>query len=331
MYTGPRFGGTLDLGGPTPHPICFVDTRNPITHTAGTRTERRCQVAELRTPDGRTLEWYSDGPDDGPLVVYCHGTPSHSRSEGALADALLTRGARLVGISRPGYRGSTRMPGRSVADVANDVQALLNELGRTEFRTVGWSGGGPHALALGVLVPGCEKVVTLAGVAPFDSMGESWTVGMGDENVTEFGLSVRGEAALRAMLDPMAEMFAELSGEVILAGGMGDLLCEEDLRVVRLPGEADTMARALRLALEMGNDGYVDDDLAFVKPWGFSLAAMKVPVELWQGDADRMVPHTHAVALSEAIPGATLHLLPNDGHISIGTTHAAAIAQSILN
>ncbi len=288
-------------------------------------------MAELQTSDGRTLEWYSDGPDDGPLVVYCHGTPSHSRLEGAVPDALVKRGARLVGISRPGYRASTRVVGRAVADVARDVQALLEELGRTEFRALGWSGGGPHALALGALVPGCVKVVVLAGVAPFEVLGDSWTAGMGDENVAEFELSQQGEAALRTMLDAMTEGFAGLTGEMILEGGMGDLLCEEDLRVIQLPGEADILARALRTALELGNNGYVDDDLAFVKPWGFALSDVQVPVELWQGDADRMVPHTHGVALAEAITGATLHLLPNDGHISMATTHAAAIADSVLS
>lgn len=287
-------------------------------------------MRELRTSDGRTLEWYSQGPEAGPLVVYSHGTPSHSRLVGRLADELLGRGARVVGISRPGYRTSTRWPDRCVADVADDVKALLTELGRTEFCSLGWSGGGPHALAVGALVVGCTRVVTLAGVAPFDSLGDSWTKGMGEENVAEFGLSVQGEEALRAMLDPMTGVLADLSADVLLAGGMGDLLNDEDVRVLKQPNEAEFLASSLRLALEMGNDGYVDDDLALVKAWGFSLSDLKVPIDLWQGDSDRMVPHSHAIALAAAVPGANLYVLPGDGHISLGSNQAGPIADSIL-
>ena len=287
-------------------------------------------MAELRTSDGRTLEWHTQGPEAGPLVVYSHGTPSHSRLVGRLADELVRQGAQVVGISRPGYRTSTRQPGRCVADVADDVRALVSELGRTEFCSLGWSGGGPHALALGALVPGCKLVVTLAGVAPFDALGDSWTTGMGESNVVEFGLSAQGEAELRTMLDPMTGVLADLSADVLLAGGMGDLLSDEDTRVLQQPNEAEFLASSVRLALKMGNDGHIDDDLAFVKDWGFSLSELKVPVELWQGDSDRMVPHTHAIALAVAIPGAKLHLLPGDGHVSLGSNHAAPIADSVL-
>ena len=288
-------------------------------------------MAEIRTSDGRTLEWHSQGPEDGPLVLYSHGTPSDARLVGPLADELVRRGIRLVGMSRPGYRTSTRLPGRRVADVAVDVRALLAELDRTEFRSIGWSGGGPHALAVAALIPGCVKVVTLAGVAPHDSPGLAWTEGMGEDNVNEFRLASEGEAALRALLDPMAGVLGDLSAEVLLAGGMGDLLSAEDNRALQQPGEADRLASSLRRALELGNDGHVDDDLAFVKPWGFALSTLNVPVELWQGDSDRMVPHTHAVALAAALPGSTLHLLPDDGHISLPYSHAVPIANSLLS
>ena len=138
-------------------------------------------------PDGRRLEVLVEGPADGlPLLVHT-GTPSAPVRYGPLIDAATRLGLRTVVLSRPGYAEATPRPGRSVADVAGDVAAVLDAMGAGRFVTIGTSGGGPHALACAALLPDrCAAAACVAGVAPYPAEGLDWLAGMGRENVEEF-------------------------------------------------------------------------------------------------------------------------------------------------
>src|SRR5204863_5967915 len=128
------------------------------------------------------------GPGDGPVVLFHHGAPGASTPLRAHVEAAAARGHRFVTTSRAGYAASTRDPGRDVADVAADTAAVLDHLGVETCLVMGWSGGGPHALACGVLLPEQVRGVTvIAGVAPYDADGLDYMTGMAPENVEEFG------------------------------------------------------------------------------------------------------------------------------------------------
>src|SRR5918996_2548258 len=143
---------------------------------------------EARTPDGRTLSYVEAGNQDGPVLLSQHGTPGAGRLYRSEIQGAERLGARLVAYSRPGYDGSTANPGRSVADAAADVAALLDTLGAGRFATYGWSGGGPHALACAALLPErCAAAATIAGAAPSDQRDLEFLDGMGAGNVEEFG------------------------------------------------------------------------------------------------------------------------------------------------
>jgi pimeloyl-ACP methyl ester carboxylesterase len=275
-------------------------------------------VPHLTLPDGRDLELRITGPDGGPVIVFHHGTPGSSHALPAHARAAAERGHRFVTTSRPGYGASTRQPGRSVADVAADTAAVLDHLGVDSCLTMGWSGGGPHALACGALLPDRVRgVLVIAGVAPYDAEGLDFLAGMGPENVEEFGAALEGEEALRAYLEPQQPELAVISPEDV-AASLGGLVPPVD--VASLTGElAETLATEFREGLAHGVDGWLDDDLAFSKDWGFALADLAaVPTYLWQGSEDLMVPFAHGTWLSEHLPGVVAHLEPGEGHISIG-------------
>ncbi len=122
-----------------------------------------------RLGDRRLNAWLG-GAEDGLAVVFHWGTPSPPVHWELLDAAARADGLRLIAYARPGYSGSTRRVGRSIADAAVDTAAVLDELGIGEFVTVGHSGGGPHALACAALLPNrCLAAVSLAGVVPFDA------------------------------------------------------------------------------------------------------------------------------------------------------------------
>jgi pimeloyl-ACP methyl ester carboxylesterase len=270
----------------------------------------------MRAADGRDLDVLRYGaPDALPLVFHC-GTPNAPDEFPLLFEAVDARGWQLVAPARPGYAGSSRQEGRSVADVGADVAAILDALGLDRFVTLGWSGGGPHALACAALLPDrCRAAASLAGVAPFDAEGLDFLAGMGEENVDEFTRAAGSRAELEEMLEGWGAAMATVTGEQV-AGMLGDLVDDVDRRA--LTGElAETMARMIRRALSNGVAGWVDDDLAFVAPWGLDLEAIAVPVSIWQGAHDRMVPFSHGEWLAARIPRARVHLSADEGHISL--------------
>jgi pimeloyl-ACP methyl ester carboxylesterase len=151
---------------------------------------------------------------------------------------------------------------------------------------------------------------------------------MGPENHAEFGAALAGEEPLRAWLTENATPMRTVTGSDIIAG-FGGLISQVDKDVLH-GGFADEMAAEMRRALERGFDGWIDDDIAFVRPWGFDVEAMTVPVTVWQGDRDLMVPEAHGTWLAEHIPSATARPASNHGHISLVTTFQREIVADLL-
>jgi pimeloyl-ACP methyl ester carboxylesterase len=227
-----------------------------------------------------------------------------------------TRGLRHISYSRPGYGRSDRCTGRTVADCVQDVAAIADELGIDEFLTVGWSGGGPHALACAALMP--ERVIaaaTIASVAPRRADGLDWLDGMGDENLAEFGAAEAGAEQLHTYLERECAQLCDATGAELHAA-LGDLLSEVDKGA--LTGEfADYLAASIREGLGNGLWGWFDDDLAHLDDWGFDLGAITRPVAIWQGEQDRFVPFAHGEWLAGHVSGARALLRPREGHLSL--------------
>lgn len=286
----------------------------------------------LTLAGGRRLDLRRRGPQGGGVLVYIHGTPSSGAAPVAIADAAHARGLEVVSWSRPGYSTSTRQPGRSIASFADDAREVLDQLGIERFHALGWSGGGPHVLSLAALLP--DRVLSatsLAGVAPYaETLGDlDFLAGMGADNIGEFGAAIQGEESLREFLAPLVPTLREVTPAGII-DSLASLLPEVD-RAFCTDEHGGELAQAFHEALEVSEDGWVDDDLAFVRPWGFDLASIQVPVHVWQGSADLMVPFAHGQWLASAVPGAVVHLLDGEGHLSIGVGQAEAIVAAMAD
>lgn len=272
---------------------------------------------EVETADGRTLSAQVAGPEGGDLVLFHHGTPGPREIFAAQLRGCADRGLRHVCYRRPGYHGSDRHPGRTIADCAADAAAVADALGAEAFHNIGYSGGGPHALAVAALLPGrVLSTTTFGAVGPPYGEGLDWMDGAGAENLEEFAALEAGEAELEAFLrEAQAEMAGIESGADVV-GALGDLLADADRACLR--GElAEFEARSWA---EIGRGdiwGWFDDDQATMAHWGFELDRVEGPVTLWHGDADRMVPAVNAEWLAARLPAAELRLMPEEGHISV--------------
>ena len=267
-------------------------------------------------PGGRKLLVREGGVPGGVPVLIHNGTPGSSvMYEPHVADAE-TKGIHLISYDRPGYGGSTRNPGRNVADCAADVEAVCNALGLDRICMWGISGGGPHALATAALLPdSVAAAASLASPAPFDAHGLDFFAGMGEKNVEEIKVVLESEERHWESLErDRAELLAATPDGLVEA--WKTLLGPADLAVTT--GRfARYVLDAIRAGIEHNLDGWFDDDIVLVTPWGFDLASILVPVLLWQGEQDKFVPFGHGVWLSERVPGVDARLSPDDGHLTL--------------
>jgi pimeloyl-ACP methyl ester carboxylesterase len=270
----------------------------------------------VTAPDGRSLEVDLGGPEDGDVVVHHTGTPQAGILFGGFVQVGAERGLRHLAYSRPGYASSDRKAGRTVADCASDVTAIVDQLGIERFFVVGVSGGGPHALACAALLGDrVSAAASIAGIAPRDAEGLDWLAGMGAENVEEFAAADAGEEELRAWMEEHGAELVTAAGPELHAA-LGDLLSDVDKSV--LTGEfAEYLVETARRGLANGVWGWFDDDLAFCRDWGFGVASMGCPVSIWQGVQDRFVPYAHGEWLASHVAGAHAELHPEHGHLSL--------------
>ncbi len=266
--------------------------------------------------DRRVVKAFAHGPDGADALVFHAGTPSPPVRWPFLEGAATERGFSLITYERPGYDGSDRRRGRQVADAARDVEAILDELGFDEYVTIGWSGGGPHALACAAQHPArCRAAATIGTLSPLHLADDTWWDAMSPPNEHAFRAAVTGEETLRGHLEPARKRFLAMTVDD-LHRALGELVSETDRRALT-PELADMLARARRQAAATGFDGWIDDLIAFVNPWGFDLAEIGQPVTIWHGEQDDFVPVGHGHRLESSIPGAIARILEHEGHISI--------------
>lgn len=284
----------------------------------------------LTMPGGRDLEvWVEGAADAAATLVFHNGTPSSGLPYAGDLDALASRDVRWVSWSRPGYGDSTRLAGRSVGDVVADTRGVLDQLGVDRAYVAGHSGGGPHALACAALMP--ERVIAtalLAGVAPYPADGLDYLAGMGAENIEEFEAALGGPEALIPFKERNWPIFSRVTGAEV-AAAFGDLIDDVDRGALK-DEVAEYYAAAFRTGLRPGYWGWFDDDMAFVKPWGFDVGAISGPVHVWQGAHDRMVPFGHGQWLATHVPGAIPHLFDEEGHLTLVVDQFPRILDELL-
>lgn len=267
---------------------------------------------DLRLGSGRMLHVYDTGADAGhPLTVFWHhGTPNVGAPPQPLLPVSERLGIRWVSHDRPGYGGSTPVPGRTVASAADDVAAVADSLGIEQFAVMGHSGGSAHAWACGALLPDrVVAVVAVSGLAPYSAEGLDWFAGMAEGGVAGLSAAAQGREAKERYeaSEPDTDPGFTTADQAALSGSWSWFL------------------DVVRPALAAGAGPMIDDDLAYVAPWGFDPADVSAPILIVHGEDDRVVPSAHGAWLATHCPTAELWLRPGEGHISVMSAAEAAL------
>ena len=282
----------------------------------------------ITTPDGRRLAYAEWGPADGPVVLMFHGMPG-SRLVCPDVDATARRGIRLVAVDRPGYGGSSPKPGRRIVDWAEDARSLLDDLAIPAASIVGWSSGGPYALACAAtLGERIRSVAVVAGDAPLEAVPGALTAL--PAAVQDLIARVRDDPTgdRRTAVAARCAWYAENPLSMIASADAHAAPDDPDAAARRRPDVRTALETMFTEGARQGAAGYVDDWIATVLPWGFRLADVARPVAIWWGDRDPLTPRADTEHLASAVPGARLRIVSGEGH-SLPFRHWSAVLDSL--
>lgn len=283
----------------------------------------------LPLPEG-FVEYVVDGPDEArDLLIFHSGTPTAAVSWAGLVEAASAAGMRVASYSRGGYGASPRREGRTVADEAAITAALADRLGSDRFFTVGWSGGGPAALACAALLPDRVRAsMSLAGIAPLVEAGAAWRTFWTPEQLKEWDEVEAGDIEkLIPDFEATVEIFGRMTRKRLHA--IGGPMDDRGLRLRHDTEVEGDLIRAMRRSVVRGYLGYLDDNLAQARDWGFRVADIRAPVIIRQGGLDRLVPPAGGHWLAAAIPGARGVFLGDAGHGSIALPWSEVVADLV--
>ena len=264
----------------------------------------------FKLSDGRNLSQHTYGSKDGEPVFYFHGFPNSSlEAEIFKGDSLATElNIRLIAVDRPGYGGSDGQKNRTMERWAKDVADLADDLGLEKFSILGYSGGGPFALACAYWIPErLKKVVVISGMGTADAPGfretPTWTLLKGPGFMLSLMLM-----GMKKMLERDPEKFIT---------SMNKNLSLVDKEMMNQNGMGIGFIGAINEAFRISTKGAIQDAGILKRAWGFSLGEVAHQVDLWHGEQDQNVKIETARFMASKLPNCVPHYFPDEGHISL--------------
>ncbi|MBX9949339.1 MAG: alpha/beta hydrolase [Candidatus Obscuribacterales bacterium] len=277
--------------------------------------------SSIKLEDGRKLGYATLGAPDGQELLYMHGGMS-SRLDINFADEMLHNlDVKVIAPDRPGIGNSDRQIGRTLSDWATDARQLLIALNLKNLPVLGWSLGGPYALACGALLSDrISRVATIGGVGPLDYDGAVDDLGLLEDRIL-----LSWPETLLHLLSPAGFLFnfyspVKMKSELLRAVKNGP-----DYEIIQSLTLEDATSFAFE-AIKHGFEGTLDDYLALRKPWGFTLDSLQTPVIMFQGTEDNLCPVSAAKILAARIPKADLVLVEKSGHFLLHRHLSTVIA-----
>ena len=278
----------------------------------------------LTLEDGRELAWRWWGEEGGMPVLRIQGTPSSRLYRNPDADVQRSLGVRYLMADRPGYGGSTRKPGRGIADVVDDLVALLDHFNVDRIPAMGTSGGGPHVLALAARHPARVSAATVVvGFSPLVDEEVKQLVGV---NATGYSLADRG-------WEPLFQFLREVRLRLLSEEGMRGVLADAppaDRKIMDDPALKRIERENLAETLKQGAEGWTDESYALHQGWDFDLSTVRAHVTWWHGDDDRNAPVSAARRAIAQLPDADLRVWHDEGHL-VSIAHDREIVRQLIS
>jgi pimeloyl-ACP methyl ester carboxylesterase len=275
----------------------------------------------LDLSENQLLEVVLEGEPQRKALVLHHGAFGSCENMAPIFREATQRGYFVIGITRPGYAGSTRRKGRRAKDYVLETKAALDHFKVEKFVSLGWSSGSPAAIS-DLQDIRCNGAITIAGDAPRDSNDwESYLEKYLPSNPPTESADFPGFDVFRSCT----------AGELVPV--FGSSLSTKDVEICN-SGMGEELAIAMRKGMASGDFGALDDMESDASPWGIALSEVTKPVFIFQGGEDRMCTPAHGHFLADNIPGAQLIIEQGEGHISLMYNKAAEIvdrAIKILN
>ena len=284
-------------------------------------------ITSLKLPDSRCIEYIDNGVSSKSALILHHGTPTSMTVWGTWLAAAAELGIRAIAFTRPGYASSDRKVGRSIIDANEDLEEILNQLAVENFVSVGWSGGGPYALASGLLNK-CSGVQLIASVSPYDAEDFDWFQDQTPEMVEEAKISARSLEDSINFKENYYKEFRDMTAEQFLTEYAKRSSFESFETIYR--EFSKDLSFSMHDALRDGVIGYAEDEYAFLRNWGFDTKEIQVPVLIWQGLDDLSVSPHMARWLNANISNPTLKLLEGQHHSSIMVEKRAEILNAAI-
>ena len=279
--------------------------------------------------DGRSLAYSEWGDLDGVPVVLLHGMPG-SRSFCPDEDATEAANVRLITIDRPGYGLSDARPERTLLSWVADFVEFADLTDLPACPIVGWSSGGPYALACGFRAPERVRSIGLAAsAAPVDEVpGASERLSPEVRELTE--LLRRDPVAAEHGIRKRCEWYAE-GWEVMFEPGWAtsDERDDPDDRLLADRNVLEALKGWMREGARQGTAGYVSDWIAESLPWGFSVSDVPSEVHVWWGEGDVLISRAETEYLAKRIVRSTLVTYPDEGHL-FPVTHWSDMMKDLL-
>jgi pimeloyl-ACP methyl ester carboxylesterase len=273
------------------------------------------RVLKYKLRDSRILSYAEYGKPNGYPTFFFHGSPS-SHLEGAyFHECAMENEIRIIAVDRPGIGESTFMENRKIIDFPNDIVQLADSLGFDKFGIVGWSGGGPVALASAKSISDrLSFVIALGSAAPMDWDGSLDLLHKADRTSAMLSMS---HPSLFLFLYSITGFFAKNYPESFRKQTL-KRLCDSDKKIWSMPFNngniGDWEMKAIMESFRQGRSGAGYDAITYFRDWGFKLSEIEYPVHLWHGTSDTLVSIKLGEHIAETIPKVIFRPISNEGH-----------------
>jgi len=297
-----------------------------MSNTISLGPEKPDQQFQLK--DGRRLGFAEYGELQGTPILYFHGWPSSRLEARVMRKTISEMGLRIIAADRPGYGLSDFQPGRAIVDWAHDVSALADHLNLNRFAVLGISGGGPYAAVCAAKLPDrLTSVLLVCSMGPTDTPEATKGMVLLNRWLLSFA---RHAPWLAQRLAGFCLRTLWGTGDQVIPDQIEACLPEQD-QITLGDGELRRLlTESSREGLRPGVKGAAWDGFLFSRPWGFDLQQIRVPVFLWHGEKDVIVPASMGHFLAKNIPGCKARFYPEDGHFSLPFSRTREILSAAI-